>query len=387
MGVDHCERIVIVGGGFAGLAVATRLAQAGLPVIVLEADKLGADASTRNQGWLYSGAWFAKEQPDLAKMCFESYKRTVEFCPECLEPGFEGMAFLFSKVDSPVHEWVRAWDDLGVTHEKVNADWVRGHMSQMDCSNVHHAYLLPDRVFRPEILVEALGASARNAGAEIRTETSVTELLYKDDAVVGVKTGRGEEIAARHVIQATGAMGGRLESQHLAQHEQGMYTLVPLSTHLISISPDLGRLPFCVVDRCGFNHVPHSQTSVFGAVRWQHVKDSHTHSIDDHELAYLWENVEKFFPDFDRSQAEVHEWSGAIMQAMHVDQIEPGLAPRPTVINHHQDSGGYRNLWTVSPGRATLWSQLADMACESILTETELKPIKAATPPWHVKSS
>ena len=55
------SRIVIVGGGISGLSIAARLAQAGMPVTLLEASHLGFGASTRNQGWLFSGAWFAPE--------------------------------------------------------------------------------------------------------------------------------------------------------------------------------------------------------------------------------------------------------------------------------------------------------------------------------------
>ncbi len=49
-------RIVIVGGGIAGLSTAVRLTQAGFPITVLEASRMGGGASTRNQGWLHSGA-------------------------------------------------------------------------------------------------------------------------------------------------------------------------------------------------------------------------------------------------------------------------------------------------------------------------------------------
>ena len=42
------SRVVIVGGGFAGLSVAARLAQSGLPVTLLESARLGFQASTRN---------------------------------------------------------------------------------------------------------------------------------------------------------------------------------------------------------------------------------------------------------------------------------------------------------------------------------------------------
>ena len=50
------RRIVIVGGGVSGLSIAVRLSQSGLPVMVLESSSLGQAASTKNQGWLYSGA-------------------------------------------------------------------------------------------------------------------------------------------------------------------------------------------------------------------------------------------------------------------------------------------------------------------------------------------
>ena len=48
---DKSPRVVIVGGGFAGLSVAARLAQSGLLVTLLESARLGFHASMRNQGW------------------------------------------------------------------------------------------------------------------------------------------------------------------------------------------------------------------------------------------------------------------------------------------------------------------------------------------------
>ena len=48
-GATTSRRIVIVGGGIAGLASAMRLSQAGFPVTLFEASELGSAASTRNQ--------------------------------------------------------------------------------------------------------------------------------------------------------------------------------------------------------------------------------------------------------------------------------------------------------------------------------------------------
>ena len=42
--------VVVVGGGFAGLSAALELAQKGMKVVLLEADRVGAGASGRNGG-------------------------------------------------------------------------------------------------------------------------------------------------------------------------------------------------------------------------------------------------------------------------------------------------------------------------------------------------
>lgn len=83
------RRVVIVGGGIAGLAAAVRLAQAGLPATLLEASELGGAASTRNQGWLRSGALFTSQAPEFARLCSASLEQTLKFCPNCLEPQNE----------------------------------------------------------------------------------------------------------------------------------------------------------------------------------------------------------------------------------------------------------------------------------------------------------
>src|SRR5262245_31833709 len=58
--VPRQARVVIVGGGYAGLSCAIELANAGVEACVLEAAELGAGASTRSGGGVSGGVNIGK---------------------------------------------------------------------------------------------------------------------------------------------------------------------------------------------------------------------------------------------------------------------------------------------------------------------------------------
>jgi len=209
------ERIVIVGGGFAGLSAAARLAQAGLAVTVLEASDLGHAASTNNQGWLHSGGWFAGTHPELARHCHRSLQNTMAFCPECIEPELNAMAYfsLDGGSASASTDWREAWDTAGIPASPLHKDELEDTLPLATRNRLSWAARLPDRSFRPEVLLKKLCAVARAAGAEIRTHSSATALAMHEDRVIGVHVGSDEEIRAALVILATGACSRREFSQ------------------------------------------------------------------------------------------------------------------------------------------------------------------------------
>ena len=67
---------------------------------------------------------------------------------------------------------------------------------------------------------------------------------------------------------------------------------------------------------------------------------------------------------------------------MHVEQIEPGAALLPTVIDHSREAPCVYGLLSVFPGRATLWTILAEQTREVVLRKFESKLLETATPPW-----
>jgi glycerol-3-phosphate dehydrogenase len=373
---------VIVGGGISGLSAAVRLSQAGLAVTLLEASQLGGAASTRNQGWLHSGAFYAKDAPEYARICHSSLQQCLKFCPECLEPGVPAMAYLFSRPETLVRSWTHAWHAAGIPQSEMPLEEVFAALPGFDRNRVQHAFKLPDRAIRPDVLLAHLAATAQYAGVEIRAGTPVNRLLREGNRVTGVATAGGEEIAARMVILAAGstgfAMSGEIQPQHAGSQPE--VELVPLKAHLVSFQPEVGRLPFCVPDADGFSHLPHPPASVFGTGRWEKTTQP-DESIDPKQVGLLRRRVRVFFPGL-AADATAREWAGTMMQALQVDQVAAGGALWPAVIDHSRHAPQVENLLSIFSGRATLWTRLAEQTRQAVLTKLDTTPAGTAHPPW-----
>ncbi len=383
------KRIVVVGGGIAGLSVAVRLAQTGLPVTVLEASQLGFGASTRNQGWLYSGAWFAPDQPELAQLCYESFLRTLAFCPKCVEPNSGSMVYLMADPETDSSRWTLTWDAAGIPYESLTVDDVFDRFPGLAISQARQAYQLPDRAIRTDLLLGHLAKAAEKAGAEIRVGTSVARLIQHGESIEGVETTAGEVIPARLVILAGNAKGGSLFPGFGsdAVGSQSEVALVVLKTHLVAVQPQISRWPLCVVDADGFNHVPHHPNSVFGSNRWLPVSQAENENQMADEIDHLWNRIHQFFPGVKREQQMVREWAGNTVQAMRIDQIEQGRAPLPTVVDHARETPTVQNLLSIFPGRASLWPHLAEQTRQVVLEKLEPTETHVAAPPWGLANA
>lgn len=352
------DRVVVVGAGLSGLAAAIRLAEAGREVVVLETHRIGGGASTRNQGWLHSGGWFARSSRDLARFCHEALDRTIEFSPNSLEPGFPGMLYVVP--GDEVAEWTAAWDTSGIPFEPCTDDEVETYVPGLERDEHSQGFLLPDRAFRFDRLIADLTAVAGRRGAAILNGRSVERFRVVGDAVVGVETTDCRFIEAETVVLAGNATGMPLLRTAFADRpgRQVPFELVPVKTHLTSLRTDVPRWPFCIVGEQGFHHIPRGDRGVFGLQRWLPVVDPLDQSVVPAEIERLHATIGRCLPGF---EPEHHaDWAGTTMQAMHDEQIVPGAAPLPTVVDHATYSPPLRNLLSVFPGRASLWDRSAE---------------------------
>src|SRR5690606_20125679 len=122
-------------------------------------------------------------------------------------------------------------------------------------------------------------------------------------------------------------------------------------THLRAIRPGLASDPFCVIDGPGLNHLPHTGTSVFGTNRWTVVSGASSNDVDPGEITILEDELKGLFPEGLGQDVETTDWAGTTVQAMQVDQIQPGDAPLPTIIDHAREPCGLQNVLSIFPGR------------------------------------
>lgn len=378
------ERIVVVGGGFAGLASATQLAQAGFPVTLIESSQLGYAASSLNQGWLHSGASFAQINPDLAGQCYKSLQQTLMFCPECVESDIGPMIYGSLAHPSNVLQWTNAWDAVGIPYAKISDGEQAWDLPQVDRDQFSWLWRLPDCSFRPHVLLETLANTARASGVEIRSGTFVSSLLVDENQVYGVQVGASEEVRARLVVLAIGAASGKLFSP-LFQSKAGQqedYKLAYVKAHLIAVSPTSSVNAFHLTGSQSFNHLPHGESSVFGTDRWKVVQDPKDNSVAPNEIRIIEERVSRILPGAFQNAQERKEWSGVTVQVMHVDEVDPVQAFQPTIIDHAQQSHRFENVISVFPGRATLWAELAARVEAVAAEKTGRAPTTTSSPPW-----
>ena len=355
------DRILIVGGGLSGMATAWKLAAEGRDVLVLESSRPGSGASTRNEGWLHSGGWFARSSRELAEQCHLGLQDTVSQFPGCLEDDCRGMLYLISTAGDAVDRWIAAWEEAGIPFTGIPESQTVERVPELRDSASVRGFLLPDRSARFDVLIRELHERALACGAEVRLRSHVARLLIDDDSVTGVELADGERLAAGTVVLAGNARGMDLLRQVTPDFpgSQPSCQCVSMRTHLLALPHATQRDAFCMPDESGLHHLPHGDQSIFGLSRWQPVADLADESADRHEQEALRERVFEALDIAPPGDRVLDQWAGVTVHAMRPEQVVPGEAPLPVVVDYSTESPSLRNLFGIFPGRATLWNSVA----------------------------
>ncbi|MFF5297110.1 NAD(P)/FAD-dependent oxidoreductase [Paractinoplanes globisporus] len=202
-------KVLVVGAGVIGAAVARELARAGVSVTVLDRAASAGGTSASGEGNLLVSDKGPGPELELAQRSLTLWAELRESLPAQLGPGFPAIEYepkgglvvaTTSSGAAGLHKFAAVQREAGVVATPVD-----GRELEPDLTPAHTAAMFypQDAQVQPAIATEALLASARLSGAQVRQGVEVLGPLRRGDRLTGVRTSDGD-VGADHVVVAAG---------------------------------------------------------------------------------------------------------------------------------------------------------------------------------------
>ena len=294
---DH----IIIGGGVLGLSIAYHLARDSPDtVLVLERNELASAASSKAAGLILQATGKAPQTP-LVKLTRDTIALLEDELRE--STGFHPVGSLRVAAST-----AREMELRSIEHDAAGHGIPFLHLSRkeavdqapwLDTSTAQRVTLFPtDGYIDPYILSTAYGRAARKHGAQIRTHTSVDDLIINCDRVTGISTA-SDDISGGSVIDAAGAWASLISAR--AGYPLPM---APTRSHYWITAPDAsygGDFPVTILPDSKAYMRPETGAMVVG------VQETNSATFDARELP---DDINTFSP----TQGEDH-WD-VIAEAM-----------------------------------------------------------------------
>ena len=240
--------VVVVGGGIVGLSAARALAAAGAKTLLVERQRVGAEASSAAAGMLAPQAETPEDSP-LLELALKARDHHLALAAALLaETGLSVdlatcglIEIALTEDDLRRLEARRGWQSRrGLAVEALGPSEVREAEPNVNPGVRGGLYIPGDRCVDNVRLVRALAASAVARGVSIVTGRPVTELVVERGAVAGVRAA-SEVFRAPAVVNAMGAWAGLIGGDPLPPPVE------PVRGHIVAfdMTPALLRHVVC----------------------------------------------------------------------------------------------------------------------------------------------
>lgn len=215
--MDTSPRVIVIGAGFTGCAIAYDLAQRGFLVDIFERGEIASGTSGRTHGLLHSGGRYCVVDQEAAVECIQENRILQKIARQCIESN-GGLFVALTESDMAYGvSFERGAQVCGIPSEKLSSKAVLKIEPNLN-PRILGGYTVPDATFDPLRLAMAFAASGVKLGVNFHTYSDVFEFeIDGKGAAVGIKainrhTGAKEQYFADLIVNATGAWAGIVAS-------------------------------------------------------------------------------------------------------------------------------------------------------------------------------
>src|SRR5262245_22759946 len=348
---------VVIGAGVIGCAIAWRLGQAGMRVVVVERGQVGGEASHAAGGML-APLVEAEREDEFFKLTVAGLAMYADFARELkassgvdIEYRNEGTLYV-ALTEEDEDELDRRWHwqrEVGLNVNRLDAGRAF-ELEPLINPALRFALKYPgDHQVDNRRLMTALHAAALNAGAEFRTQTEARELLIESVAgrkhVIGARTARGE-VHAPTVVIAAGSWSSLLGSDCSQKFE-----VEPVRGQMVAIEMPAPAVRHVIYSRRGYL-VPRLSGYLIAGSTSEHA--GYDKRVTAGGVASIIERAIEMMPGVaDRAITET--WAGL---RPHAPDDLPIIGADPRVEGLIYATGHYRNGILLAPITARAVSEL-----------------------------
>ena len=363
------EKILIIGGGGTGGALAYDLAMRGFGVTLVEKGSLLSGTSGRHHGLLHSGARYVMHDLETARECYAENQILRRLAPQAIEPN-DGLFVALDDEDMAFQApFVRSCRLAGIPIRVLGA--AQALRLEPDLNpGIKGAVQVPDGVMDAWRLPLHFFAAAHANGTRIMTFHQVEKLILRAGCVTGaqvqdLRSGRSETFSADLVVNAAGAWSGQIGA--LAGVD---IPVRPGPGVMVSVS---GRLTNMVINRLqpageGDILVPQRNLTVIGTTAWLADDPDQVFPPVDHVQRML-DMGARLIPEV--KQTKVHAAWCASRPLLQADgERDPMRISRGFACIDHKNRDGLEGFVSVVGGKATTLRAMAEETADLICSKT-----------------
>ena len=359
------ERILIIGGGGTGAALAHDLIMRGYAVTLVEKGSLLSGTTGRHHGLLHSGARYVLHDLETARECYAENQILRRLAPQAIEPN-DGLFVALNDQDLELRQrFVERCTMAGIPTRLLSA--AQALMLEPALHpEIKGAVQVPDASMDTWRLPLHFFATARANGARIHIFSEVIGFYQANGTITGIRifdhqTHREYDVQGDVFINAAGAWAGKIGSLAAIQ-----LPILPGPGVMVAVN---GRLTNMVINRLhkadeGDIIVPQRQLTILGTSIWLAEDPDLVELPRDHEHRII-ELCSKLVPLLKNKGA--HATWCAIRPLLALSQTgDPLEISRDFGCFDHNDRDNLSGLVSVIGGKATTLRLMAEKTADLI---------------------